>query len=118
MRPGLRNKEFTYHGLTAVDLIQQKKLNFRNFYESNLMEARFDNSLPFYSNNYGTFSRYPSHSSFNITPQDTSPIPPPGTVTTPPDLPPPVTLGMTVSQLHLSSPYRVLFKEHTFYIST
>ena len=29
-----------------------------------------------------------------------------------------ITLGMTVSQLHLSSPYRVLFKENTSYIST
>ena len=38
--------------ITAVDLIQRKKLDSRNFYESNLTEARF-NSLPFYSNNYG-----------------------------------------------------------------
>ena len=41
---------------TAVDLIQWKKLNFRNFYESNLTEAMTENyliSLPFYSNNYG-----------------------------------------------------------------
>ena len=37
--------------ITAVDLIQQKKLDSRNFYDSNLTEARFD-SLPFYSNNY------------------------------------------------------------------
>ena len=36
--------------LQAVDLIQRKKLDSRNFYESNLTEARFD-SLP---NNYGT----------------------------------------------------------------
>ena len=42
-----------YGLVTAVDLIQQKKLNFRNFYESNLTEARFDKSLPFCSNNYG-----------------------------------------------------------------
>ena len=28
--------------LTAVDLIQRKELNFRNFYESNLTEARFE----------------------------------------------------------------------------
>ena len=41
-----------YALVTAVDLIQHKKLNFRNFYESNLTEARF-NSVPFYSNNYG-----------------------------------------------------------------
>ena len=27
---------------TAVDLIQRKKLNFWNFYESNLTEARFE----------------------------------------------------------------------------
>ena len=46
-----------------------------------------------------TFSRYPSPSSFNLTPQDTSPIPASATVTTPPDLPPPVThtLGMKIS---------------------
>ena len=31
-----------YASITAVDLIQQKKLNFQNFYESNLMEARFE----------------------------------------------------------------------------
>ena len=37
-----------YVSITAVDLIQRKKLDFRNFYESNLTEARFDNSLPFY----------------------------------------------------------------------
>ena len=30
-----------YASITAVDLIQQKKLDFRNFYESNLTEARF-----------------------------------------------------------------------------
>ena len=51
-----------------------------------------------------TFLHSPS-SSFHIdTPQDVSSIPPPSTVTTPPDLPPPVTtrtLGMQVSQLHL-----------------
>ena len=43
--------------------------------------------------------RYPSHSSFNLTPQDTSPIATSAIVTTPPDLPPPVThtLGMKVS---------------------
>ena len=41
-----------YASVTAVDLIQWKKLDSRNFYESNLTEARFD-SLPFYSNNYG-----------------------------------------------------------------
>ena len=28
-----------YASITAVDLIQRKKLNFRNFYESNLTEA-------------------------------------------------------------------------------
>ena len=27
--------------ITAVDLIQQKKLDSRNFYDSNLTEARF-----------------------------------------------------------------------------
>ena len=42
-----------YPSVTAVDLIQRKKLNFRNFYESNLTEARFD-SLLFYSDNYST----------------------------------------------------------------
>ena len=31
-----------YGSITVVDLIKQKKLNFRNFYESNLMEARFE----------------------------------------------------------------------------
>ena len=31
-----------YTSTTAVDLIQGKKLNFWNFYESNLMEARFE----------------------------------------------------------------------------
>jgi len=36
-----------YASITAVDLILQKKLDFRNFYESNLAEARFD-SLLFY----------------------------------------------------------------------
>ena len=36
--------------ITAVDLIQRKKLDSRNFYESNLTEARFS-SLP---NNDGT----------------------------------------------------------------
>ena len=30
-----------YASVTAVDLIQQKKLNFRNLYESNLTETRF-----------------------------------------------------------------------------
>ena len=30
-----------YASVTAVDLIQRKKLNFPNFYESNLTEARF-----------------------------------------------------------------------------
>ena len=46
-----------------------------------------------------TFSRYPSASSFNITPQDTSPVPASATVTTHPDLPPPVThtLGTKIS---------------------
>ena len=34
-----------YASITAVDLIQRKKLNFRNFYESNLTEARFDRSI-------------------------------------------------------------------------
>ena len=36
-----------YAFITAVDLIQRKKLDFWNFHESNLTEARFD-SLPFY----------------------------------------------------------------------
>ena len=31
-----------YASITAVDLIQQKKSDFRNFYESNLTEARFE----------------------------------------------------------------------------
>ena len=31
-----------YASVTAVDVILRKKLNFRNFYESNLTEARFD----------------------------------------------------------------------------
>ena len=31
-----------YASITAVDLIQQKKLDFWNFYESNLTEARFE----------------------------------------------------------------------------
>ena len=31
-----------YPSVTAVDLIQRKKLNFQNFYESNLTEARFE----------------------------------------------------------------------------
>ena len=35
-----------YAFITAVDLIQREKLDSRNFYESNLMEAGF-NSLPF-----------------------------------------------------------------------
>ena len=45
-----------------------------------------------------TFSRYPSPSSFNLTPQDMSPIPASATVTTSLDLPPPVThtLGMKI----------------------
>ena len=45
-----------------------------------------------------TFSRYPSPSFFNLTPQDMSPIPASATVTTPLDLPPPVThtLGMKI----------------------
>ena len=34
-----------YASITAVDLIQLKKLNSPNFYESNPTEARFD-SLP------------------------------------------------------------------------
>ena len=42
-----------YASITAVDLIQQKKLDYRNFYDSNLTEARFDNSLLFYQNNDG-----------------------------------------------------------------
>ena len=48
-----------YASITAVDLIQRKKLDFRNFYESNLTEARFEiiNSLPFYSNNYGMYTK-------------------------------------------------------------
>ena len=40
-----------YASITAVDLIQRKKnLDFRNFYESNLMEAdlKLFNSLLFY----------------------------------------------------------------------
>ena len=36
-----------YASITVVDLIQQRKLDFWNFYESNLTEARFD-SLLFY----------------------------------------------------------------------
>ena len=31
-----------YASVTVVDLIQLKKLDSRNFYESNLMEARFE----------------------------------------------------------------------------
>ena len=31
-----------YASITAVDLMQQKKLDFWNFYESNLMKARFE----------------------------------------------------------------------------
>ena len=31
-----------YASITAVDLIQQKKLDFRNFYKSNLIEATFE----------------------------------------------------------------------------
>ena len=31
-----------YASITVVDLIQQKKLDFWNFYESNLTEARFE----------------------------------------------------------------------------
>ena len=34
--------KYMYASITAVDLIQRKKLNFRNFYESNLTEARFE----------------------------------------------------------------------------
>ena len=30
-----------------------EEIGSQNFYESNLREARFDNSLPFYLNNYG-----------------------------------------------------------------
>jgi len=39
-----------YASIAAVDLIQQKKLDFCNFYESNITEARFEiiNCLPFY----------------------------------------------------------------------
>ena len=43
--------------ITAVDLIQWKKLDSWNFYESNLTEARFDNYLPVYSNNDGIHSK-------------------------------------------------------------
>ena len=39
-----------YALVIAVDLVQRKKLDFRNFYE--LTGARND-SLQFYSNNYG-----------------------------------------------------------------
>ena len=28
--------------ITAIDLIQQKQFDFQNFYESNLMKARFE----------------------------------------------------------------------------
>ena len=31
-----------YASITGVDLIQWKKLDFRNFYESNLTEARIE----------------------------------------------------------------------------
>ena len=31
-----------YASITAVDLIQRKKLDSQNFYESNLTEARFE----------------------------------------------------------------------------
>ena len=31
-----------YASITAIDLIQPKKLDSQNFYESNLMEARFE----------------------------------------------------------------------------
>ena len=31
-----------YASITAVDLIQRKKLDSRNFYDSNLTEARFE----------------------------------------------------------------------------
>ena len=37
-----------YASVTAVDLIQRKKLNFRDFYESNLTEARFEIILILY----------------------------------------------------------------------
>jgi len=39
--------------------LQRKLLDFWNFYESNLMEARFEmiNSLPFYLNNDGNIAR-------------------------------------------------------------
>ena len=46
--------ENNYASIIAVDLIQQKKLDFQNFYKSNLMEARF-NSLSFYWNNDGMY---------------------------------------------------------------
>ena len=57
------------------------------------------------------FPRYSSSSSY-ITPQGMSPISPPGSVTTPPDLSPPVTthtLGMKVSYFHLRSAYSSVF---------
>ena len=39
-----------YASITAVDRIQQKKLDIQNFYESSLTEARLEivYSLPFY----------------------------------------------------------------------
>ena len=55
---------------SSIDLIQQKKLDSGSFYESNLMEARFD-SLPFYSNNYGmyksdTIGKHPKDEEFIV----------------------------------------------------
>ena len=44
-----------YASITAVDLIQWKKLNFRNFYESRKPDLKLFNSLPFYLNNYSMF---------------------------------------------------------------
>ena len=43
-----------YASFTAVDLIQRKKLDSWNFYESNLMkpDLKLFNSLPYYSDNY------------------------------------------------------------------
>lgn len=43
--------------ISAVDLIQLKKLDFQNFYKSKLMEAKFD-SLLFYWNNDGTVATW------------------------------------------------------------
>ena len=69
-------------------------------------------ALPATSQFPTAFPQYPSPSSFNLTPQDTSPLPPPATVTTHPDLPQPVTthtLGMEVLYFHLRSAYSSVY---------